>query len=364
MISSDKAVRPTNVMGATKRMCELVIQSLNGGGTVFAAVRFGNVLGSNGSVIPIFRKQIEAGGPLTVTHAEMTRFFMTIPEAVSLVLQCGTIADPGDIFVLDMGTPMKIMDLARNMLRLSGLRENEDISIEVTGLRPGEKMYEELVTHGESLLPTSLPKVNVLKKEAKSMVCSVRMALMRRLEEIAEKRKVEKTRALLWHLIDLDVEEHLSESGCQQKCSNNVMDDWLDTAEIPPPLAPGTSKGRILALVLDLNEEEALQGTLGSLGYELDCLDSCEEAFKLLVSDPAYAAILCDYILPTCTAWQFRDKIRTFGFDIPLIAIIPCDGSRIDKLVEMDPSLPLLLKPFLPHEFDQVHASCGQQPEK
>lgn len=208
MISSDKAVRPASVMGATKRMCELMIQSMNGDDTIFAAVRFGNVLGSNGSVVPIFKKQMEAGGPLTVTHAEMTRYFMTITEAVSLVLQCGSMAEPGDIFVLDMGTPVKIMDLARNMLRLSGLRENKDISIEVTGLRPGEKMYEELVTHGETLTPTPVPKVNVLKKSGKGMICTTRSALSRRIEEVAEARRVEDVRTLVWQLIELDTKGH------------------------------------------------------------------------------------------------------------------------------------------------------------
>lgn len=207
MISSDKAVRPTNVMGATKRMCELVIQSMNGGDTIFTAVRFGNVLGSNGSVIPIFRKQIESGGPLTVTHEGMTRYFMTIPEAVSLVLQCGSIAGAGDIFVLDMGTPVRILDLAKNMIRLSGLKENIDISIEVTGLRPGEKMFEELVAYGEELKSTEIPKVNVLKRtETRSSYDELRETI-RRLEKLAEDRMIEDSRDYLWELINLDIQQ-------------------------------------------------------------------------------------------------------------------------------------------------------------
>lgn len=162
MISTDKAVRPTSIMGVTKRLAELAVNSLQNGGTRFVSVRFGNVLGSNGSVIPIFKKQIAAGGPVTVTHPEMQRYFMTIPEASQLVLQASTMGQGGEIFVLDMGEPVKIVDLARNLILLSGLRPDEDIRIEFTGIRPGEKLYEELRTFDESSIPTRHEKIKML----------------------------------------------------------------------------------------------------------------------------------------------------------------------------------------------------------
>jgi FlaA1/EpsC-like NDP-sugar epimerase len=161
MISSDKAVRPTSVMGATKRVAELLLLALQNGRTKYVAVRFGNVLGSNGSVIPIFKKQIAAGGPVTVTHPDMRRFFMTIPEACQLVLQAAVIGEGGQICVLDMGEPVKIVDLARNLILLSGLRPDEDIKMEFTGMRPGEKLYEELNTTLEDTAPTAHEKIRI-----------------------------------------------------------------------------------------------------------------------------------------------------------------------------------------------------------
>src|ERR1039457_3372416 len=161
MISSDKAVRPTNIMGATKRVAELLIRSLQNGGTRYISVRFGNVLGSNGSVVPTFQRQIAAGGPVTVTHPDMQRYFMPIPEAAQLVLEASSMGKGGEIFVLDMGNPVRIVDLARQLILLSGLKPDRDIAISFSGVRAGEKLYEELNTADEHALATPHQRIKV-----------------------------------------------------------------------------------------------------------------------------------------------------------------------------------------------------------
>jgi FlaA1/EpsC-like NDP-sugar epimerase len=169
LVSTDKAVNPRNVLGQTKLLCEWIVHNGAQRGTSqtrFLAVRFGNVLGSSGSVIPLFRRQIARGGPVTVTHAEMTRYFMTIPEAAQLIVQAGAIGESGDVFVLDMGEPVKIIDLAQDMIRLSGKEPGVDIPIEFIGVRPGEKLHEELWASGEHASSTSHPKISRASTQA------------------------------------------------------------------------------------------------------------------------------------------------------------------------------------------------------
>jgi FlaA1/EpsC-like NDP-sugar epimerase len=199
LISTDKAVAPTSMMGATKRITELMILGLQGGETKYVAVRFGNVLGSNGSVIPIFKKQIASGGPVTVTHPEMRRFFMTIPEACQLVLQASAIAEGGQIFVLDMGQPVKIVDLARKLILLSGLKPDEDIRIEFTGIRPGEKLLEELNSSTEDTIPSAHEKIRVFAGSSASNGEALRA--VEQLRDVCQRRDMSELILLVKELV-------------------------------------------------------------------------------------------------------------------------------------------------------------------
>ena len=201
-VSTDKAVRPANVMGASKRVAEILIQNQNGCGTShtrFMIVRFGNVVGSVGSVVPLFKKQIKKGGPVTVTHPEVTRYFMTIPEACQLILQAGSMGKGGEIFLLDMGTSIKIDDIARDLIRLSGFEPDVDIKIEYIGLRPGEKLYEELIIEGEGIVPTTHDKIMALK----GAECDMHLlnGKIDELIKIGEDQKVEKIKAKLKEIV-------------------------------------------------------------------------------------------------------------------------------------------------------------------
>ena len=216
MISTDKAVRPTSMMGATKRIAELVIRALQiESDTRFVAVRFGNVLGSNGSVVPIFKEQIAAGGPVTVTHPEMRRYFMTIPEAAQLVLQAFSIGKGGDLFILDMGEPVKIVDLAINLILLSGLKPERDIEIQFTGMRPGEKLFEELNLRNESLLPTLHAKIRRYTSPSGPDIATLKMHLQE-LEKIVDYRDVHRLVQLFKNLIpDYTPSEQLLKAASQ-----------------------------------------------------------------------------------------------------------------------------------------------------
>ena len=201
LISTDKAVKPTNIMGTSKRVAELILQALDSQSpkTSFTIVRFGNVLDSSGSVIPLFRKQIREGGPLTVTHKDIIRYFMTIPEACSLVLEAGTMGQGGEIYIFDMGKSVKIFDIAKRMIYLSGLKYPEDIDIKITGLRPGEKLYEELLANGENTTKTYHDKIMIAKtSEIDSSIVKERIeGLIHNFKSLTNKELVKEMKAII-----------------------------------------------------------------------------------------------------------------------------------------------------------------------
>lgn len=219
-VSTDKAVRPTNIMGASKRVCELLVQahtSTSHGKTKMVAVRFGNVVGSAGSVIPLFQEQIRNGGPITVTHPEITRFFMTIPEAAQLIIQAGALGTGGEIFILEMGTPIRIVDLAKDLIRLSGKEPERDIAIRFTGLRPGEKLYEELITEGEDVVTTEHKKIMVIKSNGftgHNGQENYRKWLLGNLNEIHEMARVQDSRSIRESLQKLVPEFNCTSQEC------------------------------------------------------------------------------------------------------------------------------------------------------
>ena len=200
MISTDKAVNPTNFMGATKRFCEMILQSKADSPTEYCAVRFGNVLGSNGSVVPLFKRQIEEGGPITITDKRIIRYFMTIPEAAQLVMEAGAMAKQSQIFVLDMGEPVKILTLAENLIRLSGLEPYKDIDIREVGLRPGEKLYEELLMRSENLSKTSNEKI-FIEQQSEISKKTIMDDLVRLDEAISAKKQPQELISLLREMI-------------------------------------------------------------------------------------------------------------------------------------------------------------------
>ncbi len=348
-ISSDKAVRPTNIMGATKRLCELLVQAMNGDATEFVAVRFGNVLGSNGSVIPIFQKQIAARGPITVTDPEMTRFFMTIPEAVHLVLRCGAMRDRQGVYVLEMGTPVRIMDLARNMIRLSGLREGLDIAVSITGLRPGEKLHEELITYGEGLRKTSVDKVNILEQTMLPIAPTVFLAIVRHLEQVALSHDIVRTGAMLMQIIalDQDVHEH-RDHGASEAVLQDIQRRWADAAALGADAVEGRLRGKRLLLV---DDERFMRNTLGpalsSLGYQVDLAETKQEALERLAGNAGgYDLVLCDLYLPDGTGMEILSDHRKRKCHNPFILMTAYDCPQLDEILASGTEPPLLFKPF------------------
>jgi FlaA1/EpsC-like NDP-sugar epimerase/ActR/RegA family two-component response regulator len=344
LISTDKAVRPCNVMGATKRLCELMIEAMYGTDTQFVAVRFGNVLGSNGSVVTIFQKQIAAREPITVTDPTITRYFMTIPEAVHLVLRCGAMQESQGVLVLDMGSPVRIIDLARNMIRLSGLREGQDLDIVITGLRPGEKLHEELVTYGEGLFKTAVEGVNILRQSLPPISPTMLSALVRRLEQVASSRDIETTRSLLMRVVTLD----------QEARERNLLKDA--EAAVVPGLPSGRPDDRkalppstLKALVIDEDAgyRTLLVGMLSKKGFCADTAESKQAALARLACEPCdYDLVLCNFNLPDGTGLELRADQPAATRSIPFVLMIDFADPRVNDILKTDAQCPILIKPF------------------
>lgn len=347
MISSDKAVRPGNIMGASKRICELIVSSMNGQGTSFCAVRFGNVLGSNGSVIPIFKKQIEAGGPVTVTDPEMTRYFMTISEAVALVLQCGAMTVDNNVFVLDMGTPVKIMALAENMIRLSGLKLGEDIDIRVTGLRPGEKLHEELITHGEQVQKTNVPKINVLDHNGCRMAEDFLVHAALLLEEAAIAGNDDLIRKTIWGLISLDGEVCVDPGhphNAERRLSTLTEWEKLMASHEPGPVG---EKRRILIVDGDPRASHFAGEVLKQCGCIAVSVGLGAHALDLLTNEgETIDAVICADFLMDCGGDELLRMARSAGCKVPFVLARDVNGNG-DVRDEEEGFACVLPKPFV-----------------
>lgn len=357
LISTDKAVKPSSIMGATKRICERVVLSNTSPGTCFAAVRFGNVLGSNGSVIPIFQKQIAAGGPVQVTHPEMTRYFMTIPEAVELVLQAGSIAQPGDTFVLDMGEPVRIMDLARRMIELSGMVPGKDMEIEITGLRPGEKLVEELVDYGEDLTATPIEKVNVLHRRASTIAPHLLSRAIKQLTEANSILDEASVRQMLWRLIEVDRE--ISENGKHPAAlqgAEEIVKSWARklAAVAPHPEREATAPLALIKHVLiiedDPNCSTIIKLMLSDIGLESSVAEGGAQAREILSqSAGTIDAIICDFTLLDTTGDKLMLELNHEGNNQPFImtsGFVKERDIEMTMLEDLQNFVTLIDKPF------------------
>ena len=355
MISTDKAVRPSNVMGATKRLCEMLVGSMNGGGTRFSSVRFGNVLGSNGSVVPTFQRQIEAGGPVTVTHEDMTRYFMTIPEAVSLVLQCASMADESDVYVLDMGTPVRIMDLARTMIALSGLRLGTDIEIAVTGLRPGEKIHEELITYGEAERQTVVPKVRILRREADVIAPDLLRRTLLYMEEVARRQDPDSTLKVLWKIIGLDgeVSTEAAHPASRQRVEQ-LRAEWetmLDETLVEPGGGEIVgARGRVLVVDDDETQLSMVVRMIERFGVRCVAATSGRAAIDLVrgATPGSIRCVICDFFLPDMNGDEILRRLREFEPDVPFVVMTGYgrQSREVSAVMDLPGVATVLQKPF------------------